>query len=389
MGRAINRLSAKAVAGAKKGYHADGGGLYLLVADTGTASWVFRFRRAGRLREMGLGSAAVFSLAQARVRAAEQRLVLAEGQDPIEARRAARAQPGRCWGQAADEFIETQAHGWKNDAQAAQWRQSLLDYGPDRGRLVADVDTAYVLALLRKIWNTKTETASRVRGRIERVWSAEKAAGHVAGDNPARWRGHLDALLPKPTKVTKVRHHPAMPYTEIPALMVRLRERHGLARRALRFVILTAARTSEALGSEWPEFDLQERVWRVPGERMKAGVAHEVPLGDGAIACLREAAGSQRPFPLTIAAMLELLQRNLGHAGLTVHGFRSSFRDWAAETTSFPPEVVEMALAHTIKSKTEKAYRRGALLEKRRQLMEAWEAYCLGERRTLALVANG
>lgn len=387
MGRPINRLTAKAAANAKKGYHADGGGLYLLVGSAGAASWVFRYRRNGRLREMGLGSAATITLAQARARAAAQRLVLAEGGDPIELRRASRAQPDRLWGTALDEFISTQEHGWKNDAQAAQWRQSLEAYGPPRDRPVREVDTGHVLALLRKIWNEKTETASRVRGRIERIWSAEKAAGHVTGENPARWRGHLDALLPKPTKVAKVRHHPAMPYQDVPAFMAKLQERHGKARRALRFTILTAARTAETVESDWPEFDLPGKLWRIPADRMKAGVEHEVPLTAAAIACLTGPT-RERPFPLSEAGMLALLQRDMGYTGLTVHGFRSSFRDWAAETTSFPPEVVEMALAHSIKSKTEKAYRRGALLEKRRQLMEAWEAYCLGQRKPLALVAS-
>jgi integrase len=391
MGRAINRLTARQVASAKPGYHADGGGLYLLVSATGTASWVYRYRRDGRLREMGLGSASTYSLADARQRAAEQRRVLADGSDPIGARRAARAAGVRLWGTAADDYIAAQAPGWKNDAQAAQWRQSLEAYGPARDLPVASVDTTCVVELLRAIWYDKTETATRVRGRIERIWAAERVAGTVAGENPARWRGHLDALLPKPRKVTKVKHHDAMPYADVPAFVAKLEGREGLARSALRFTILTAARTGEVTGATWDEFDLVEKVWRVPGARMKNGQPHDVPLSAAALACLAGLSREAPPFPLSENGMLALLQndppRGLGQP-FTVHGFRSSFRDWAAETTQFPSEVVEKALAHTIKSRTEAAYRRGGLLAKRRELMDAWASYCTGRKTRLAVVRS-
>lgn len=373
MARPINRLSARTVATAPAGYHADGGGLYLLVSPTGSRSWVLRYQLNGRRREMGLGSAALYGLADARQRALEARRLLADGIDPITARASARAATGRTWGQAVDAFIESHRHGWKNDAQADQWRQSLRDHGPDPALPVAAIDTALVLNTLRRIWTTKTETAARVRGRIERVWDAERVAGTVAGDNPAQWRGHLDKLLPKPAKVAKVRHFAAMPYADAPAFWQSLGQRKGLARDALRFTILTAARTGEVTGLSASEIDGD--LWTVPGERMKAGREHTVPLVPAALEIL---ARHPNGFPLSANGMLALLQRPPPKGyGLpyTVHGFRSTFRDWAAETTAFPGDVVEMALAHTIRDKTEAAYRRGQLLTKRRELMEAWADY--------------
>ncbi|MDQ3039481.1 MAG: integrase arm-type DNA-binding domain-containing protein [Pseudomonadota bacterium] len=340
---------------------------------SGTASWVFRYRRAGKLREMGLGSAAIFGLADARQRAVQQRRILADGLDPIDARRAAQSVTGRTWGEAVDDFIEAHAPGWKTDAQADQWRQSLKDYGPDRAGLVAALDTAEVVRLLRKVWTTKTETATRVRGRMERVWDSERVAGHVTGDNPARWRGHLDKLLAKPSKVATPQHFRAMPFADVPALYRRLCERDGLARLALRFTILTAARTGEVTGAAWSEFEGD--VWTIPGTRMKAGRPHVVPLVPQAVAILDKLPKDKPPFPLSENGMLVLLQNKPPKGfGLpfTVHGFRSSFRDWASETTDFPHAVVEMALAHTISNKTEAAYRRGNLLAKRRELMQAW-----------------
>lgn len=354
--------------------------MYLLVSPTGARSWVLRYQLGGKRREMGLGPAALFGLAEARQRAIQQRRLLADGIDPIGARRAAQAVSGRTWGEAVNDFIAAHEPGWRGPAQAAQWRQSLDAYGPDASTSVAAVDTAMVVGLLRKIWTTKTETATRVRGRIERVWDAERVAGTVTGDNPARWRGHLDKLLPKPAKVAKATHFRAMPYAEVPALMARLAERDGLARRSLRFTILTAARTGEVTGAAWGEFDLDAGLWAIPAERMKAGREHVVPLTPGAVAILAPLPRNKPPFPLSENGMLALLQKpprkGLG-LPYTVHGFRSSFRDWAAETTAFPGEVVEMALAHTIRDKTEAAYRRGNLLAKRRELMEAWAEFIL------------
>lgn len=348
-----------------------------MIGPSGARSWVLRYQLRGRRREMGLGSAGVISLQEARAAALAQRRLLAGGDDPIAAREAAKA-TGKTFGECVDALIESLRPSWKNDAQAAQWEQSLRDYGPARGLAVADVDTIAVMACLRPIWAEKTETASRVRARIERVLDWAKVHQLRAGDNPARWKGHLDNLLPKPSKVTKPDHHAAMPYAEVPAFMARLAERDARARRALRFTILTAARTNEVTGAPWSEFDLDAGVWSIPAERMKGGRPHLVPLSAPALAILRALPREIPPFTLTENAMLYLLQKprpkGLG-LPFTVHGFRSSFRDWAAEETDHPHEVVEMALAHAIRNKAEAAYRRGSLLEKRRQLMEAWAMY--------------
>lgn len=374
----MGKLTARQVQTLGPGYHADGDGLYLQVTPSGARSWILRYQLAGRRREMGLGPVALFGLAEARQRAAQQRRLLADGVDPIAARRAARAATGRTWGQAVDDFIAAHEPGWKGPAQAAQWRQSLADYGPDRDLPVEAIDTALVVGLLRKLWTTRTETATRLRGRIERIWDAERVAGTVSGENPARWRGHLDKLLPRPSKVARVVHHRAMPYVDVPAFMARLAERDAASRRALRFTILTAARTGEVTGAGWDEFDLEAGLWVIPAERMKAGREHVVPLPSAAVAILRGLPRDRPPFRLSENAMLYLVQKPPPKGyGLpyTVHGFRSSFRDWAAETTAHPAEVVEMALAHTIPNRVEAAYRRGNLLAKRRQLMDEWAAY--------------
>lgn len=376
--RPTNRLSVKGVAATTKaGYHADGGGLYLLVGPTGNRSWVMRYQRQGKRREMGLGAVGAVSLAQARDRAAEARTLLAHGHDPLEARNASRA-PGMTFGDCADAYILAHQGAWKNDEQANQWTQSLKDYGPPRDMRVAEVDTEAVVGCLTPIWGSKTETASRTRARIERVLDWARVSGYRNGDNPARWRGHLDKLLPKPSKVTKVQHHRAMPYADAPAFMARLKEREARSRLALRFTILTAARTEETVGSSWGEFDLDAGLWNVPAERMKGGRPHVVPLPAAAVTLLRGLDRKEPPFALSENTMLYLVQKPTPKGyGLpfTVHGFRSTFRDWAADTTDFPGEVVEMALAHTVRNKVEAAYRRGKLLDKRRQLMEAWSAY--------------
>ena len=361
----------------KAGYHADGGGLYLLIGPTGNKSWVMRYQHQQRRREMGLGALGAVSLAQARQRAAEARTLLAHGRDPLDVRDAGSA-PGKTFGECADAYIEAHRGAWKNDEQAAQWEQSLRAYGPARDLRVADVDTDVVIACLSPIWASKTETASRTRARIERVLDWARVSGLRTGDNPARWRGHLDKLLPKPSKVSKVRHHRAMPYADAPAFMARLKARDARSRLALRFTILTAARTEEVVGSSWGEFDLEAGLWSVPGERMKGGRPHVVPLPAAAVQLLQGLARDAPPFALSENTMLYLVQKPAPSGfGLpyTVHGFRSTFRDWAADTTDFPGDVVEMALAHTVRNKVEAAYRRGQLLEKRRQLMEAWAAY--------------
>jgi integrase len=378
MGNGEKRLSARYVQTAGEGYHADGGGLYLQVTASGARSWILRYQLAGRRREMGIGSAGLYGLAQARERAQEARRLLADGIDPIAARDATRARPDRTWGDAVSDYIEAHSTGWRNDSQAQQWRQSLADYGPSSSLPVAQVNTALVVRLLRGIWTSKTETATRLRGRIERVWAAERTAGTVVGENPARWRGHLDTLLPPPAKVRSKRHQPAMPYRELPAFWRLLTARDGISRRALRFTILTVSRTSEVTGANWDEFDLKAKVWILPARRMKAGKEHIVPLTESAIACLADLPRSKPPFRLSENAMLYLLQRNLLLPQYTVHGFRSTFRDWAGETTNHPREVIEHALAHQLRDKAEAAYARGTLLEKRRKLMLDWAAYMVG-----------
>lgn len=377
MPRPINRLSARAVTTANKpGYVADGGGLYLQISPGGTKAWVFRYERAGRRREMGLGSAQIISLQDARQLAIQQRAVLASGKDPLEERRAARSVISeRTWGECADAYIESHRAGWKNETQAAQWEQSLREYGPDRHSPVSAIDTAAVMACLLPIWKTKTETATRVRGRIERVLDWARVSGFRAGENPARWRGHLDKLLPRASKVKKSKHFPAMPYQELPGFMASLLLRETLAAKALAFTILTAVRTNETTGAEWSEFSGD--LWTIPGDRMKAGADHVVPLPEAAIKILDSLPKDVAPFRLSENGMLYYLQRTMKHPTYTVHGFRSSFRDWASETTTFQSEVVEMALSHTIRDKTEAAYRRGSLLSKRRTLMDAWADFLL------------
>lgn len=395
MPRPLNRLTARFVQTAPAGYHADGGGLYLCVTVDGTASWMFRYTLRRRKREMGIGSARDFSLAQARERAAEQRRVLADGRDPIEERKAALSVKPRTWGEAKADFIASKRSEWKSTqragpdevgAQEAQWIQSLKDYGPPDDKPVLQVDTDIVLAGLLRIWRLggKVETATRVRGRIERILDAEAVRREDrAYSNPARWRGHLEHLLPTPGKIAKVTHHPSMPYADVPALMVRLKARSALVRSALIFTILTAARTDEVIGMRWAEVDLEAGLWIVPAERMKGGREHVVPLVPEAVAVLSALQGAREPFPLSDAAMLAFLQndppKGLGQP-FTVHGFRASFRTWIDEATKFHKDMAEMALAHKISDETEAAYRRGALLLKRRRMMEAWAAFLMKPR---------
>ena len=396
LGRHVNRLSARAVATTTNpGYHPDGGGLYLQVSRTGTKSWIFCFTLAGRAREMGLGELALLSLAQARERTIECRKLLKEGVDPIEARRTqrdvARLAEARSttFENCATAYIEAHQPGWRNAKHAEQWRSTLRTYAfPILADLpVQDIDTNLVMQVLEPIWRTKTETASRVRGRIESILDWAKVRQLRRGDNPALWRGHLDNLLPQRAKVKKVVHHPALPFDEMADFVQRLKAEAGAAARGLEFQILTAARTGEVIGAQWDEIDESKNLWIVPGERMKAGREHRVALSGKAVAILmemRERRESRFVFPglrqersLSNMAFLALLKR-MGRSDLTAHGFRSSFRDWAAERTSYPREVTEMALAHSIGDKVEAAYRRGDLFEKRFQMMEDWARHCYG-----------
>ncbi|WP_241988059.1 tyrosine-type recombinase/integrase [Dokdonella fugitiva] len=385
--RQLHRLTARAVATATTpGYIADGGGLYLQITASGARSWVLRFMLRGRAREMGLGSATMVGLAEARQRAAECRRQLADGIDPIDARARARAQNAHTFEAVATEYIDANAGGWRSAKHADQWRQSLGTYAfPVIGRMpVAAIDLAHVLRVLEPVWTTKTETATRVRQRIEAVldYAAVKRYRAAGSENPARWRGHLQRILPKPSRVSRVRHMSALHYSELPAFMATLRALpQGPAALALQFTILTCARTGEARAATMGEIDVDAALWTVPGSRMKAGREHVVPLSAAALGVVRATGVTEgalftyRRAPISNNAMLALLRR-MGRGDITVHGFRSTFKDWATEQTDFPTDAIEIALAHTVGDKTEQAYRRGNLLAKRRALADAWAAYC-------------
>lgn len=372
------RLSVRQVQTVGPGMHADGDGLYLQVTPAGARSWILRYQINKRRREMGLGGFPLFGLADARQRAQDARRLLADGIDPIEHRNGRTAAQGAKWGDVVDDAIDSLRAGWKDERQADQWAASLRDHGPDRTLAIRAVTTAVAVECLRRIWTSKTETATRVRGRCERVWDYARVSGLAEGDNPFRWRGHLDKLLPKPSKVARTAHHAAMPYADLPAFMATLRAGDSISRVALEFTILTAARTGEVTGAAWAEFDLGAKLWTIPAERMKAGRDHTIPLVDRAVALLAGLPRDKPPFALSENTMLYLLQRTPPKGlGLpyTVHGFRSAFSDWAHETTAHPNHVIEMALAHTIPNKAEAAYRRGGLLDKRRELMADWAAW--------------
>jgi integrase len=387
MARQVKRLSARAVATlTKPGRHSDGDGLYLVVDASGARRWLFMFRRGGKLKEMGLGGASSVSLSDAREKAADARRIVASGRNPIELRRSAEAAraAGTTFGAFADKLVADLVQGFRNEKHKGQWATTLKTYAATlRDKPLDAIGTDDVLVVLAPIWQTKHETASRLRGRIERLLDAAKAKGLRSGENPARWRGHLDKLLPKRRKLTRG-HHAAMPYPDVPAFVATLRRRNAVAGMALEFCILNASRTGEVLGAKWSEIDREAKLWTVPAERMKAGRAHRVPLTTQALEILAEAEkirtseyvfpGQRRDRPLSSMAMEEMLRR-MKIENATVHGFRSSFRDWAGECTSFPREIAEAALAHTVGDETERAYRRGDALEKRRKLMEAWAGF--------------
>ena len=398
MGR-LHRLTATAVRNLREpGRHADGGNLYLSITQAGARRWVFLYRMNGKPREAGLGSAAegsplYLTLAQARTRASAMRALIADGQDPLAAKRLeeAAAKP-QTFGEVALSLIEGKKEGWRNAKHAAQWRSTLETYCKAIWAIpVAEVDTAAVLKCLTPIWGTKPETASRVRGRLESVLSAAKVRGLRSGDNPALWRGHLDQLLPRAKKLSRG-HHAALPYQDVPTFLASLRERRGSAGLALEFAILTAARTGEVIGATWAEIDLEAKVWAIPANRMKAGRPHRVPLSDAALAVLERARdirdtdapdaflfpGQRRGRPLSNMA-LEMTLRRMGIAeGATVHGFRSSFRDWCADA-GIAREVAEHCLAHVVASETERAYQRSDMLDRRRPVMAGWAAHCTGQ----------
>lgn len=388
---AIHKLTPRKVATAGPGKYEDGGGLRLVVSATGAKKWVLRFTIDGKRREMGLGSFPDVGLAEARDKATEHRKLAKDGVDPIEARQ---TEPEKTpsFATCAARYIRAHRRGWKNAKHARQWVSTLKTYArPEIGKKKVDaITTENILAILSPIWTTKTETAKRVQGRIENI--LDYAAAHKYRDplNPARWRGHLDKLLPRPTRVKKVTHHPAMPHTEVPVFIAELSGNGSVSALALRFLILTATRTSEVLQAQWQEIDLEDAVWTVPAERMKARREHRVPLTDATLSILEALPriegnpylfpGARHGRPLSNMALLQLM-RGMGYGvngsrgDYVPHGFRSSFRDWSGEVSSFPRDVAEMALAHAIENKVEAAYRRGDLFAKRRKMMQEWADY--------------
>lgn len=375
---------------AKPGLHGDGAGLWLKVTDGGSKSWILRYHFGGKERWMGLGPYPDFPLADARDRAAEARRKVRSGIDPIEERQQLAAEKRATTAKAvtfdwcAAQYITAHAPSWANAKHADQWRNTLATYAtPVIGALgVARIDTGHIMRVLEPIWTEKAETASRLRGRLESVLDWATVRKFRVGDNPARWKGHLDNLLPKRSKAQRVQHHPALPWREIGAFLAALRQQEGVGAQALELAILTAARSGEVRGMTWAELDLATGLWTVPAGRMKAGKEHRVPLAERAIAILKAAPRDgdlvfqgRAGKPLSDITLTAVLRR-MGRNDITVHGFRSSFRDWAAESTNYPREMAEMALAHTVGDKVEAAYRRGDMFEKRRRMMADWAKHC-------------
>ena len=392
---AMHRLTPRKVATAGPGTHEDGAGLRLAVSAAGARKWVLRYTFNGRRREMGLGSFPVVGLADARDKAADARKQVASGADPIEARRfESVATP--TFTSCAAQYIRAHRRGWRNAKHARQWVRTLKAYArPVIGTKPVDViGTDDVLQILSEIWTTKNETAKRVQGRIESILNFAAARKWRDPENPARWRGHLDKLLPKPSRVKKVSHHPAMPYTDVPAFVAELKANSSVSALALRLLILTATRTSEVLQARWSEIDIESRIWVIPAIRMKTQREHRVPLAEEAVAILTvvpQVAGNPYVFPgarhgrpLSNMALLQLM-RGMGYGvngergDYVPHGFRSSFRDWSGEVSSYPRDVAEMALAHVIQNKVEAAYRRGDLFAKRAKMMQEWAQFCMQE----------
>lgn len=400
----MGKLSAKQIKGmTEKGRYGDGDNLYLCVWRGGRKSWALLYTIAVQNRQMGLGSLDDdFGLVQARDRAAELRRMIRRGVDPLAEKRAERAEAAPTvvtFREVAEDCIAALVPGWTNGKSEGQWRQSLTTYAyPVMGDMdVAAISTDEVYRALEPIWATKPETAGRVRARIEKVLDRATARKLRTGDNPARLKGNLDHLLAKQSKVKREKSHAALPYAEVSSFMAKVRKREGVAARAFEFAILTAARTNEALGAKWSEIDLDAAVWTIPADRMKARRDHRVPLSDAAIALLRSMPRDEssdyvfispmaKGKPLSNMALLATLKR-MERTDLTAHGFRSTVRDWAAETTAYPDAVVEMALAHAISNAVEAAYRRGDLFEKRKRLMADWAGYCeSGSQRTAEVV---
>lgn len=395
-------LTETKIKAARPGMHSDGNGLYLQVSGRQgfesavrfSKSWIFRFQQNGRRREMGLGSLADVSAKTARLLVMDAHRLIIDGIDPLERRHELAAQAEHkepvskpvTFKDAALDYIDRHRAGWRNAKHQQQWENTLKTYAfPTMGEIpVAEIDDELVLEVLRPIWYARTETATRVRSRIETVLDAARASKLRTGDNPARWKGHLSLLLPKPRKVTPVKHHPALPFNEAPSFMAELRTHAGMSPLCLQLVVLTAVRSGEALAARWDEFDRSSETWSIPARRTKTGKEHRIPLSVAAVTVVEQAAalrqnefvfpGVQSEKPMSDMA-LTMLVRGM-RPGITVHGFRSTFRDWVAEKTSYANELAEMALGHAIGDAVEAAYRRGDMFERRRQLMDDWAIWC-------------
>jgi len=381
MGREINKLSQfKLASYTKRGAYSDGGGLYLQVSKWGTKAWIFRYERLGKRHLMGLGPLHTVSLAEARTRARQARQLILDGKDPLDIKRDNKVAEmlskakEKTFEECAEEYLRVKVASMGNDTHRKQWRSTLEQYAFPLLRAVPvnQIDTPLVLRVLRPVWDRTPETASRLRGRIERILAFAGVQGYRSkDDNPARWRGHLQEMF-----VTngKQKHHEALPFDQLPAFMEGLRNADSLAAKALEFTILTAARTAEVLGADWSEIDLGSKLWTIPAERMKAKQEHMVPLSDRAVEILESLPSREgKPFVGLSKMSMWRLVRGSGH---TVHGFRSTFRDWAGDRTAYPHEVIEFALAHQIPDKASAAYRRYRALDKRRRLMADWARYC-------------
>lgn len=394
MARLIDKLTPLAVSKkSKPGYYGDGNGLWLQVSPSGSKSWIFRFTLSGKRREMGLGAVHTVTLQEARTKAKECREILLEGKCPVEVRKASKVAEAlerakaMTFDQCAAAYIAAHRIGWKNAKHASQWENTLVTYAsPIMGDLpVALIDTALVIKVLQPIWTAKTETATRLRGRIHKILEWAKTSGYRSGENPARWTGHLENLLAARKDCKQVVHHSALPWEEMGAFMAVLRGQSGLAAKAVEFAILTACRSGEVRGATWEEINLDEKVWTIPAVRMKAKREHRVPLSSAVLALLASLPrmgslvfpGTKMGRPLSDMSLTAVLRR-MKRGDLTVHGFRSTFRDWSAESVanSFPREVCEHALAHKLPDKTEATYQRGDLLGKRFLLMQGWADYC-------------
>ena len=397
MPRQAKGISAAKVSKGRPGRYGDGGGLYLTIKSKTSKFWSFRYVRAGHMREIGLGAASgrqAVSLADARQKARELWDIHKAGRDPLAERRAGRAAvtaasvgKGRTFEQAAGDYIEVYRGAWRNPVTERQWQQSLSDYVfPIIGQFSVDtITTAHVATVLQPLWGEKTETASRIRGRIESVLGREKALGHRTGENPAAWEENLDQVLPRPNKAASVKHHAAMPAAELGDFMVQLRADGSTIARAVEFAILTCLRTKEVRGARWDEIDIDERVWTVPASRMKGGREHRVPLPARAIAILSEMKARRAGdyvFPgrlksaQPLSPMMLLVKLRQMQCPYTMHGFRSTFRDWVSDHTNFASEIAELALAHNVGDAVERAYRRGDGLTKRFNLAEKWAQFC-------------